>query len=147
MFSETSALSRSEFITLYAIKIKSGEKGMKIGELAKYLGQAAPSVTQRVDSLCEAGFVRRIRDINDKRVCFVQITDEGEKTIAASGSMVVENVSEIVNGIGTEKAEETIKNLDKISKILCANNEKNKSGRLPQVFSENIFEEGINGLC
>lgn len=50
------------------------------GELAKYADLSSGAMTNRLDRLEEAGFVRRLPDPNDRRALYVELTDKGFET-------------------------------------------------------------------
>ena len=74
---------------------------LSAGELAK-AGQLSPgALTAALDRLERAGYVRRVRDENDRRRVFVEITDEMEKLtwelygpLAASGDAMLRDLTE-----------------------------------------------------
>lgn len=74
---------------------------MSAGELAK-AGHLSPgAVTAALDRLERAGYVRRLRDENDRRRVMVEITDELEKLtwelygpLAASGDAMLRDLTE-----------------------------------------------------
>ena len=55
--------------------LRSGD--MSIGQLSRQLGIAKPNITPLVDALCEQELTERIRDIHDRRVINVRLTDKG----------------------------------------------------------------------
>lgn len=75
--------------------------GMSAGELAK-AGHLSPgAVTAALDRLERAGYVRRVRDANDRRRVLVEITDRMQELtaqlygpLAASGDALLRNLTE-----------------------------------------------------
>lgn len=63
----------------------SPDNALTMGDLQKQLFLSPGTVTGLVDGLVEAGFVRRWRDDNDRRLVYLSLTDTGidllEKTI------------------------------------------------------------------
>jgi len=55
-----------------------------VGDLAAYEQVSAPTATNVVTKLEEAGFVRRERDDADRRVCRVEITPAGRRRLETS---------------------------------------------------------------
>lgn len=53
-----------------------------VGQIAKSINNAQNTVSERVSRLENKGLVKRIRDVNDKRISRVVLTDEGKKLIA-----------------------------------------------------------------
>ena len=53
----------------------------KMSELAESLRLTPGAVTIASDKLIEEGYLERLRDENDRRVIFLQITDKGKETL------------------------------------------------------------------
>jgi DNA-binding MarR family transcriptional regulator len=54
------------------------------GQLAEHAGLSSGAMTNRLDRLEEAGFVRRLPDPDDRRSIQVELTDEGHRLIDES---------------------------------------------------------------
>jgi len=57
-----------------------------LGELAAHEQVAPPTITKSVDKLESAGFVERLRDTADRRVCRVTLTTAGRKQLDTNRS-------------------------------------------------------------
>jgi len=57
-----------------------------LGELAAHEQVAPPTITKSVDKLESAGFVERLRDTADRRVCRVTLTTTGRKQLDTNRS-------------------------------------------------------------
>lgn len=62
---------------LYAIYRNGGS--MKLTDIAALINRRKPTVTVLVDKLESYGYVRRETDVNDSRICLVNITEKGEQ--------------------------------------------------------------------
>jgi DNA-binding MarR family transcriptional regulator len=100
---------------------------MSAGELAK-AGQLSPgALTAALDRLERAGYVRRVRDENDRRRVLVEITDELEKLtwelygpLAASGDAMLRDLTEehltIMRDVMHEAARLQMEQADRVRK-------------------------------
>lgn len=64
---ERDNLSKTEIMILFMVK----KEPLKATELAEKIGISASTLTGVVDKLVEKGYVKRIRDENDRRVIFI----------------------------------------------------------------------------
>ncbi|MBX3119656.1 MAG: MarR family transcriptional regulator [Fimbriimonadaceae bacterium] len=82
VFSEVSSglssyqISPTQFSTLKALRF-SGPLSQR--DIGRYILKTGGNVTVIVDQLESMGFVSRIRDSEDRRVCYVNLTEKGEK--------------------------------------------------------------------
>src|ERR1043165_1958276 len=65
-------------------------KPLPILEIASRTITVVPGITGLIDRLERAGFVTRVRCEKDRRVIYVALTDEGQKTLAALEEPVFE---------------------------------------------------------
>ncbi|MET3575919.1 MarR family winged helix-turn-helix transcriptional regulator [Bhargavaea ullalensis] len=65
----------------YLIHQLEQEGRVRMSRLAESLRLTGGAVTSASDKLIERGFVRRIRDEEDRRVVYLEITDEGRRVI------------------------------------------------------------------
>ena len=61
------------------------------------------NVTGIVDKLIEQGFVRRVENSEDRRVVFLETTDEGKKLIANLEQMATEHTTKMLSGLNEEE--------------------------------------------
>jgi DNA-binding MarR family transcriptional regulator len=62
--------------------IKAGPGPITPSRLAHYLTQETQSVTGLIDRMEKQGWVRRVRDLPDRRAIRLELTDEGEAKLA-----------------------------------------------------------------
>jgi DNA-binding MarR family transcriptional regulator len=82
MLDETLAefgLNSGEWKALNQLRQAKPPHRRSIGQLASWAELSSGAMTNRVDRLEEAGFVRRVPDPNDRRGVLVELTDEGHK--------------------------------------------------------------------
>jgi DNA-binding MarR family transcriptional regulator len=72
-------LNHGEWKVLLALR-RSGEPYRRSpGWLAEHLSLSSGAMTNRLDRLEEAGLIRRLPDLNDRRALKVELTDEGQR--------------------------------------------------------------------
>ncbi len=76
-------LTQSQISALSTIR---REGPMTLGDLAEAERVAPPSITRMVDRLEADGYVQRIPDESDRRVCRVEVTQLAEKMVAEARS-------------------------------------------------------------
>lgn len=61
---------------ILTVLYENGDK-MPLNEIAKRIGRDKSTVTLLVNKLVGLGYVEKVRDLQDKRVTFVQLTEQG----------------------------------------------------------------------
>jgi DNA-binding MarR family transcriptional regulator len=82
MLDETLAkfgLNSGEWKALNQLRLAEPSHRRSIGQLAAWAELSSGAMTNRIDRLEEAGFVRRVPDPNDRRGVQVELTDAGHK--------------------------------------------------------------------
>jgi DNA-binding MarR family transcriptional regulator len=75
-----SGLTPQRYLLLLLVKgAEDGTERATISELAKRLQLAQSTVTELVDRTARAGLVRRTASTDDRRVVFVELTEEGDR--------------------------------------------------------------------
>jgi DNA-binding MarR family transcriptional regulator len=74
-------LSRGEYKLLLRLKTRTEDRQLSAGALSKMLMLSSGAMTNRLDRMESAGFVRRVPDANDRRGVLVQLTDQGEQLL------------------------------------------------------------------
>lgn len=68
-------LSMRQWAILLTVYLNPGPHTVRA--LARDLGVPKPAISRALDSLSILGFIKRVRDINDKRIVLVQRTTDG----------------------------------------------------------------------
>jgi DNA-binding MarR family transcriptional regulator len=82
MLDETLAdfgLSDGEWKALGQLQFAGEPHGLSIGQLGRWAELSSGAMTNRIDRLEEAGFVRRVPDTDDRRSVLVELTEAGRK--------------------------------------------------------------------
>jgi DNA-binding MarR family transcriptional regulator len=78
-----SGLTPRRYLLLLLVKgAEDGTERATISELAGRLHLAQSTVTELVDRTARAGLVRRTASADDRRVVYVELTDEGDRRFA-----------------------------------------------------------------
>lgn len=67
--------------------------------VADYLSQQSQTVTGALDRLERAGYVSRRRDLGDRRAVRLELTESGQRLVAAMSSSVAGHVAEVLKGV------------------------------------------------
>lgn len=71
---------------------------MSVSEISNRFDIAKPNITPLIDRLIEAGYVKRVRNTEDRRVVFVVIEEKGREKVES----VVEALAESIKGWSNE---------------------------------------------
>lgn len=74
-------ISDAQFAVLACLRMNGR---LAIGELAQRERVSAPTMSNTVDGLAEAGLVVRVRDGDDRRRVYIEITDPGTEIVSAT---------------------------------------------------------------
>jgi DNA-binding MarR family transcriptional regulator len=101
------------------LRILRGEgRPMPMLEIASRTVQVVPGITGLVDRLESAGFVRRERSTEDRRVIFVAITDKALEVLARLDEPLVAREKKLIGGLSPTEQRELIRLLEKIREHL-----------------------------
>lgn len=98
--------------------LQRGCKGIQPSELGNILRLTRPTITSLVNSLEEKGYVERIHDEEDRRVVFVYLTAKGKDLVEDNKQEFVKALSEMMDYLGKEDAQELIRLLGKVREFL-----------------------------
>ncbi|HEX6702420.1 MAG TPA: MarR family transcriptional regulator [Gaiellaceae bacterium] len=81
------------------------ERPFRVGELVETEGLAQPTVTLLVAEAEARGWVKRVRDADDRRVVNVHITEQGRQTIEEGRARFQAVLADILAGLPDEELE------------------------------------------
>ena len=97
------------------LRILRGEgKPLPMLEIASRTVQVVPGITGLVDRLEAAGFVRRQRSTEDRRVIFVAITDKALEVLARLDGPLVAREKQLIGVLSHAEQRELIRLLEKM---------------------------------
>jgi len=74
---ERIGISGPQYNLLMAIAELQGSEGVSVGRVAEYLQVAGPFVTTEAGKLARMGYLRKVNDASDKRVCRLSVGSKG----------------------------------------------------------------------
>lgn len=102
-----------------------GKAGMRVKQIAAYLGVSQPTATDSINALTRKGFVAKLADPSDARVVAVAVTEEGEAAVRSAG-MIASAADDAFSSLSTLEQEDLLLHLVKIIRALQA------SGAIPE---------------
>lgn len=94
-------LSPATFNTLMILSRGEG-KAYKQNDLSKLLFVSRANITGLVDSLVRQGLVKREPDLNDRRVCLLEMTEKGEALLEQILPSHYEEIKQVVRSINAK---------------------------------------------
>ncbi len=91
---------------------------MSVGELAKSLRVAMPTVTQSTDSLVARGLVERYTDDKDRRQVRLRITPEGRTVFDECFKSVEGYLAQVLTPMPSKRKEDLARSLDELNQGL-----------------------------
>jgi DNA-binding MarR family transcriptional regulator len=95
---------------------RHGDLNMK--KLAKKMHLSVSTVTRVIEPLVRRGFVSRVKDINDKRVRLISLTDNGKQIYKEAWGNVFESEGIILGNFPAEHRSRLIELLQKLNKAI-----------------------------
>jgi MarR family transcriptional regulator, transcriptional regulator for hemolysin len=78
-FNERLSEVGSSFTTFLILKHAASSPGVSQRQLARGVGIEGPTLTHHLDRLAAEGLIRRVRQVDDRRVWCVELTAEGKE--------------------------------------------------------------------
>ncbi len=78
--------------------------------LAKYLDVSKSSVVEMIDKLVRNGFLERTKDVKDRRVTYVTITDKGRAVLETVREKYKETINKVLSEVNDMECIRTIFN-------------------------------------
>lgn len=128
-------ISKSMFASLMAIAHAGDEKfpdykpvelvdgAISVKDLAALTQTTMPSISQRVSALEKLGYIIRIIDAADRRVCRVKLTKSGENVVKEAHDAMKKRMDKTIQEFGTENIEVLVAMLDKLSSSIETHNQ------------------------
>ena len=81
---------------------KGPDAGLRVGDLAAWLGVKPPTVTQLVDALESRGLVERFADSDDRRAIRIRLSAEGRQLADSFHARAMDETEALVGHLGAE---------------------------------------------
>lgn len=99
-------LSVGEWKALGHLQLDGPPHRKPVGQLAKWGDLSSGAMTNRIDRLEQAGFVRRVPDPDDRRGVLVELTDEGRRAWEESVSAQAAKESLVAAALTAEEKQQ-----------------------------------------
>lgn len=113
---------------------------VRLGRLARALGQSLPAVSQRITVLEAQGYVERLAQPGDRRVSAVRLTDAGRALLEEAYANLKDKMTRAIEAIGPRQADLL---LDLLEQVACRLEELGDGPARPQP----QFPEGAETPC
>jgi DNA-binding MarR family transcriptional regulator len=95
-------MSAAQFIIIATLALADGPKSSS--ELCKGISYDAGAMTRMIDRLETKGLIRRNRSSEDRRMVFLELTDEGSRTYPQMRAISMRVVNRFLNGFTQTEA-------------------------------------------
>lgn len=98
---------------------------MKISDLSEKLGLSNSTVSGIIDRLEKQGLVERIRSKEDRRVVYVNVTEEFKRSAQEHFKEIERRFEAMLSEASTEELDKILDGLDTLEEVICRQKEKN----------------------
>jgi len=109
-----------EFQLIHRLAHEETDAGLRVGDLAAWLGVKPPSVTQLVDALAARGLVERFADTDDRRAIRVRLSPAGRAMADSFHAHAMEETEALVGYLGIEDGEKLAELLSRTATFLSS---------------------------
>jgi len=102
------------------------ERSLPVSEAAQALGVSAPTASQQIDRLVQAGLVQRIESSLDRRYTLVSLTSAGEQLISNLRQGQKEHVGQWIESLGSDERQQLCMALEVLVRLLTPANDETK---------------------
>ncbi|MFD1356471.1 MarR family winged helix-turn-helix transcriptional regulator [Fictibacillus halophilus] len=93
-------LTKTQFVLLKTLCVRNK---WTVSKLAEYMGVKPSAITVGADRLYKRGFVSRYRSELDRRIVYLEITDEGHEILREAENERVNSISDYLNHLSSEE--------------------------------------------
>lgn len=108
---EASGLSLMEWRVMASL---SGKEALSVGELADIVLAKQPTVTKLVGRMAEAGWVKRVDALHDKRQSLVSLTSAGQRKVKPLLEQARAHEAQVMKDIGSDKVHQLKQALEQL---------------------------------
>src|SRR5690625_375295 len=114
-------ITHSQFIALQWI---AEQENLTVGELSKKIGLAFSTTTDLVDRMESHQLIKRVRDVQDRRVVRIQTLDKGREIIQEVIGERREYLNRVLNNLTTQQQDELNTILDLLYELMNADDKR-----------------------
>jgi len=121
-------LKPKEMMLLHYLHHKKhhGPAMVTLSSIAEEFRLSPPSVTLLLNPLEKHGYLKRVRDLEDRRVVFAEISEKGSKAVQELYEQFLHNAKVMVNLLGEEDAKNFIGLMNKLTRLYRAYKDEQK---------------------
>ncbi|MFE1245585.1 MarR family winged helix-turn-helix transcriptional regulator [Fictibacillus sp. NPDC058756] len=93
-------LTKTQFVLLKTLCVRNK---WTVSKLAEYMGVKPSAITVGADRLYKRGFVSRYRSELDRRIVYLEITDEGHEILREAENERVNSISDYLDHLSSEE--------------------------------------------
>jgi len=108
-----------EFQVIHRLSHEAPGAGMRVGDLAAWLGVKPPTVTKLVDALAARGLVERYADGDDRRAIRVRLSAAGRDMAESFHERAIEESERLIAYLGAEDGERLAELLGKAAEFFA----------------------------
>lgn len=97
---------------------RHGQSRFTVSEIAHYARHSLPATSQKLTVLVDKGYLERVGDPHDRRVCYVQLTAQGREVIEADFHKFLSRIDSALTELGNERAETLIDLMHSLTDII-----------------------------
>lgn len=96
---------------------RHGHELVTLSSIAEEFRLSPPSVTLLLNPLEKRGYLKRVRDLEDRRVVFAEISEKGSKAVQELYEQFLHNAKVMVNLLGEEDTKTFIELMNKLTRL------------------------------
>lgn len=112
-------LPHRELMTLKVIMCENQGKGVKATALSDRMGTSKPAISHILNSLESAQLIKRTMDKKDRRVVYVELTENGKKVVDRTHRVMIDFLSQITEKLGEDDSQKLASILNRLYEILA----------------------------
>lgn len=93
------------------------QPGVMVSELARRLNQSTAAVSQKITILEQKGLVERTVSPEDRRVCYIRLSDQGDQALNHALEWLSAQFSGVLEQMGPEKSTQLLQLLDELATL------------------------------
>lgn len=113
-------LKRSDVMLMGALQHHNehGERRMTVSALARMMHQSMPGISQKVSFLEQQGYIARVVDETDRRVAFLELTEEGRRAAQDAQRQFLGRIETALDSMGGQNADQLLDRLTDLGNAL-----------------------------
>ena len=106
--------------TIYRLKTTESKcsDGVKTSDIGDCLSMKKPATSKMLNNLEDKGYIKRFSNKKDRRITYIDLTEEGENLLIKHHQQVDEFLDNIINKMGEDDIKMLINLLNKLSNVI-----------------------------